>query len=336
MSGDYDPIETQSTLPPRRPWLRKAAVPAICFLLGLGAMGYLLAHWGAGARFLGIAAPPPAQEQPQQPQQQQPRPQAPGPVAVYEPPPADPALPGTPAEQDFARRIAVLEQRFGTIDSSSRVAVGSADRTEALVAAFAARRAIDRGVALGFLERLLQQRFPNQPQAVGVIISAARQPVTLAELQSELETLGPELMGAPPNQSWWGAFRDELGSLIVIRRADTPSAEPSLRLERAKRWLQAGEVAAAAAEVQRMPGQEHGAEWLARARRYDLAHRALDAIENAALLEPHAPPPAQPQPAAQQAQAARPAAAPARQPARPQQQPRTQAPAPRPAAPAAR
>jgi hypothetical protein len=330
MSGDYDPIETQSTLPPRRPWLRKAAVPAICFLLGLGVMGYLLAHWEAGARFLGIAAAAPEPQQQPQP----PRPQPPEPVIQYEPPPANPAQPGTPAEQDFARRLAALEQRFGTIDSSSRVAVGSADRTEALVAAFAARRAIDRGVRLGVLERILQVRFPNQPRAIAAIIAAANEPVTLTQLDSELDALGPQLTGAPPNQSWWGAFRDELGSLIVVRRAETPSAEPSQRLERAKRWLQAGEVAAAVAEVQRMPGRDYAADWVGKASRYVLAHRALDMIENAALLEPHAPAaPPQPQPAPQQAPA-RPGAQPARQPARPQPQPQT--PATRPAAPAAR
>ena len=190
-----------------------------------------------------------------------------------------------------------------------------------MVAAFAARRAIDRGVALGFLERMLQQRFPGQPRAVGAIIAAARQPVTLTQLQADLDALGPQLMGAPPNQSWWGAFRDELGSLIVVRRTETPSAEPSQRLERAKRWLQAGEVATAIAEVQRMPGHDYAADWVLRARRYALAHQALDIIETAALLEPHAPAPA-PQPAAPGQASARPAARPApqsaRQPARPQ------------------
>jgi hypothetical protein len=330
MNGDYDPIETAAP-PSRRPWLRKAAVPAVCFVLGLGIMGYLLAHWEAGARFLGVA--PQAVEEAKASEPAPAPPPAPiEPMVQYEPPPANPALPGTPAEQDFARRLAVLEQRFGTIDTSSRVAVGSADRTEALVAVFAARRAIDRGVALGFLERVLQVRFPNQPQAVGTIIAAARQPVTLVQLQSELETLGPQLMGAPPNQSWWGAFRDELGSLIVVRRADTPSAEPSQRLERAKRWLQAGEVAAAMAEVQRMPGQEHGADWIARAGRYTLAHRELDRLENAALQEPHAPQAVaapQPQPARPTQPATRQPAA--RQPARPQPAPARPAPAPAPA-----
>ncbi len=313
MNGDYDPIEP-APQPPRRLWLRKAAVPAVCFVLGLGLMGYLLAHWEAGARFLGVAPQQPAAQAAPAPQ---PQPQPPQSVVRYEPPPPNPTLPGTPAEQDFARRIAVLEQRFGTLDTSSRVAVGSADRTEALVAVFAARRAIDRGVALGFLERMLQVRFASQPRAVGAVIAAARQPVTLTQLQSELEALGPQLMGAPPDQSWWGAFRDELGSLIVVRRADTPSAEPSQRLDRAKRWLQAGEVTAAVAEVQRMPGHGYGADWVMRARRYALAHQALDVLETAALLEPHAPPPS-PQTAAPPQQPARPAAAPARQTARPQ------------------
>jgi hypothetical protein len=327
MNGDYDPIEP-APLPPRRLWLRKAAMPAICFVLGLGVMGYLLAHWEAGARFLGVASQQAVETKAPEPTPQT-QPQAPPPVVQYEPPPPNPAQPGTAAEQDFARRLAVLEQRFGTLDTSSRVAVGSADRTEALVAVIAARRAIDRGVALGFLERVLQVRFPNQPQAVGMIIAAARQPVTLVQLQSELETLGPQLMGAPPNQSWWGAFRDELGSLIVVRRADTPSAEPSQRLERAKRWLQAGEVTAAVAEVQRMPGQEYGADWVARASRYALAHQRLDELETVALTEPHAPPGTL-RPAAQQP-AARPAQPAARPAPRPQQRPA----ATRPAAPAA-
>jgi hypothetical protein len=313
MNGDYDPIDTAPPLPRRRPWLGKAALPAIAFLLGLGVMGYLLAHWEAGARLLGIApeAPPTAPAAAPAPQPQ------PQPFVQYEPPPPNPALAGTPAEQDFARRLAALEQRFGQIDTSSRVAVGGAERTEALVVAFAARRAIDRGVALGFLERMLQQRFGDaQPRAVGAIILAAREPVTLAQLQSELDSLGPQLTGAPPDQGWWGAFRDELGSLITVRRADTPSAEPGQRLDRAKHWLQAGEVASAVAEVQRMPGRDYGADWVAKARRYAVAHQALDMIETAALLEPHAPGPAQPSP---QPAAARPTAAPARPQARPPQ-----------------
>ena len=46
--------------------------------------------------------------------------------------------------------------------------------------AFAARRAIDRGVALGYLENLLTERFGQQHQAaVATIVTASRQPVRL-------------------------------------------------------------------------------------------------------------------------------------------------------------
>src|SRR5207244_673349 len=133
---------------------------------------------------LGIKSPPPPAQQEQQ------QAQAPRQPTVIEEVPGPPAAPpiGATGNEDIARRLAALEQRFGQIDTSSRVAVGSADRTEALVAAFAARRAIDRGVGLGFLERVLQVRFPGQPGDVARIIALARQPVTLAQLQSELET----------------------------------------------------------------------------------------------------------------------------------------------------
>ncbi|MEA3013683.1 MAG: hypothetical protein QOD42_2228 [Sphingomonadales bacterium] len=330
MNGDYDPIDSGPP-PPRRTLWRRLAIPGIAFLLGLGMMGYLLAHWEGGARLLGVTREAPAAAPEPEPRSAPASPQVQAAPAV---PQIAAGVPLTDAE--LARRLAALEQRFGQIDSSSRVAVGSADRTEALLVAFAARRAIDRGVQLGFLEPMLRQRFAaSQGPAVGTIIAAGRQPVTLTQLQGELERLGPQLMGAPPNQSWWGAVQSELGSLIVVRRADTPSSEPVERFDRAKRWLQAGEVAAAVAEVQRMPGQEYGADWVARARRFAIAHQALDAIETAALLEPHAPaqpPPPQVAPT-QPRRAVPPARQAARAPARPQPraQPRAQPARPAPA-----
>ena len=64
---------------------------------------------------------------------------------------------------------------------------GSAGRADALVVAFAARRAIDRGVALGYLENLLVDRFGAQhPAAVATIITASHQPVRLNDLIERL------------------------------------------------------------------------------------------------------------------------------------------------------
>jgi hypothetical protein len=313
MNGDYDPVDTRIGPTGRRSWLGWLLVPGIAFLLGLGAMGYLLAHWDAAARVIGVTPPPAPTQQIV----------AAGPAVAAAPAnaagaPATATTATDPADEperividpEIGRRVAALEARLGQVDTQSRAAVGNADRAEGLLVAFAARRALDRGVALGFLEALLRQRFgDSQPQAVGMVITAAREPVTLQELQDGLIQVGPLLIGAGPDQSWWGAFRSELGSLITVRREGTPSPEPSERLARAQRWLEAGEVAPALAEVLRMPGREHGRDWVMKARRFVMARQALDTIETAALLEPRvqaAPIAAAPGPAPPASTAARP------------------------------
>lgn len=264
---------------------RALILPLLAFLLGLAAMGWLLAKWSAAAAFLGVA-PPPAE-----------------PVIVErQPVQAPPETQAVPAGQEpqtllidpeMQRRVAELEQRIAEIDNQSRAAVGNADRAEGLLVAFAARRALDRGVALGYIESLLRRRFgDSQRQAVATVITTSRQPVTLEELQEGLQEVGPSLTGGSPGQDWWTAFKVELGDLVNVRRAGTPSTLPEERLSRATRRLEAGQVDVALAEVLRMPGRENAEEWIADARRYVAARRALDTIETAALLEPRALPPA--------------------------------------------
>jgi hypothetical protein len=312
MPAVYDPIPPAVEEAPRRRLWLVLAVPLLCFVLGLGAMGWLLSRWDAGARVLGIApdAAPvvmnaPEAAPPSAPQQQQP-------VPVAAPSGQAPIV----IDPEIARRVAALEQRLGQVGSEARTASGDADRAEGLLVAFAARRALDRGVSLGFLEALLRQRFgDSQPQAVGYIIAAAREPVTLQELQDGLQEIGPQLTGAGPDQGWWDAFMTELGGLITVRRENTPSPEPTERLRRATRRLEAGQAEVALAEVLRMPGRERGRDWIMRARRYVTARRALDAIETAALVEPRLAP----------AQAAPAAATPVR--AAPAPETNTQAPA---------
>lgn len=290
MNGDYDPVEGQAA-PRRRSLIAYILLPGLFFLLGLAAMGWILSRWDAGARMIGIApaAEPAATAAPVEPAAVEPQPDPGGPAVaepVSEPEPERIAI-----DPEIARRVAALERRITEVDTQSRAAVGNADRAEGLLVAFATRRALDRGVALGFLEALLRQRFGDtQPQAVGTVIAAARQPVTLQALQDGLQEAGPQLVGAGPRQGWWDAFRAELGELITVRREGTPSTEPSERLNRATRWLEAGQVDVALAEVLRLPGREHADEWIAAARRYVMARRALDTIETAALLEPRVAP----------------------------------------------
>lgn len=190
---------------------------------------------------------------------------------------ADPALAG---------RVEALDERMAAVDARARAASGDANRAEGLLVAFAARRAIDRGQPLGFLEGLLHAHFGGEPQAVAMVIGAAQRPVTLLRLQDRLAALAPALAVAGPEESWWAGVRRELGGLFVVRHAQTPSGAPGERQSRADRALEQGQVEVALGEVVRMPGSARAADWIAEARRYVLAHNALDRIETAALLPP--------------------------------------------------
>lgn len=215
-------------------------------------------------------------------------------AAWFRPPPPVVATPRPPRivapAQPLERRVAAVEGRLAQVDARTRAVTGNADRAEGLLVAFAARRALDRGAELGYIEALLRERFGGgQPLAVAAILGAARQPVTLEALDRGLETASPTLLAASPDEHWWVAARRELAGLIVVRRGNAPSTAPADRLARARRHLDEGDVEAALAEVARMPGRDSAGGWIAQARRYIVARRALDTIETAALLAPRGP-----------------------------------------------
>lgn len=189
----------------------------------------------------------------------------------------------------LAARVAELEQRLSRITLEAESASGNASRAEGLLVAFAVRRALDRGLSLGYLDAQLRLRFgDDQPNAVKTIIDTSREPVTLEQLRAELDTLAPQLVGrnGDGNGSLWTGLRRELGELFVVRAAGTQSPRASERLDRARRYLAAGQADLAIAEVEAMPGAAAANDWLIDARRYHEARRALDLIETAAILEP--------------------------------------------------
>ena len=253
-------------------WGARLLIGLVLIIAGAAAATWALARYEPAARFLGVMPPP-------QPQL------APRPVALTAAPQA-PTPVQTPAAQVAENeRIADLESRLARVENATQRAEGSAGRADALVVAFAARRAIDRGVALGYLENLLVERFgPQHQRAVATIITASHQPVRLNDLIAEYETLGPDLRRGGPQDGWWTNFRRELGELVQVHRANSPSPSPDARYTRALQRLSSGEVDQALAETMRLPGAANASAGVAKARRYIAAHRALDEIESAALL----------------------------------------------------
>ncbi|WP_340267553.1 hypothetical protein [Sphingobium mellinum] len=252
----------------RGPWLMLILL-LLAFAVGVAltmwTLPYLQGRWGSGARQRAIPADPYLQAA------------------------ATPGVrPLTPAAaQMLDARVVQLEERLNRITVEAQAASGNAARAEGLLVAFAARRALDSGQPLGYVEGQLRLRFGQaQPRAVATIINAAREPVTLADLRGGLMAIAGELTTPGPDSSWWDAIEHEARELMTIRHASTSSPRPQAAMERAARYIDGGRVNAALAEVEQMPGRTVADRWMQYARRYLEARRALDLIETAAILEP--------------------------------------------------
>jgi hypothetical protein len=257
-------------------WTARLLIGLVLLLVGAAAATWALARYQPAAKFLGVVQP----AQPTDPQ------------AALTPKPfvMNPQLPQGPAQAaandpEDAAKISTLEQRLQRVEQATQRTESFAGRADALVVAFAARRAIDRGVALGYLEPLLVDRFGAQHQAaVATVITASRQPVRLNDLTSEYEAIGEDLRRGGPEESWWAGLKRELGSVVEVHHANRPAMNADARYNRALARLNTGDVDQALAETMRLPGASRAGDWTNKARRYVAAHRALDEIESAALL----------------------------------------------------
>lgn len=219
-------------------------------------------------------------------------PPAPAPVTVLKVPATAPA-PRAPApdagtlatrEAILSAQLASLESRTAIVSADADEAGARANHAEAMLVAFAARRAIDGGQGLGAIEAPLVARFATaKPRAVDAVRRAARERMTLEELRGGLDALGNGLVSG--GDGWLASLHHSLGALIVLHRAGEPSAVPADRLARARRLLDSGQVEGAIAEVAQLPGAARATNWTAAARRYVEAHRALDTLEHAAIAD---------------------------------------------------
>ena len=266
---------------PARPLRTAMIIAALAFLGGLALMAWALTQWEPMKRFVRGNAPAPVAVQTAAN-----RPLVAAPSSGMIAADAPPVAPTTGQSNAVDTRISDLEGRMARIDLRAAAAAENATRAEGLLIAFAARRALDRGVALGYIEGELRGRFgATQPRAVAAIIAGAQQPVTIEGLHQGLTAIAPDLVGGGANESWWASTRRTLGSLIVVRKQGTESPAADDRVQRAQLRLEGGQVESALAEIARLPAREKATDWMTKARRYIEAHRALDIIEAAALTD---------------------------------------------------
>jgi len=250
-------------------WGARFLIAIVLILAGAAAATWGLAHYQPAAKLFGVTHSTP----PSQPS-----------FAVQQVPQQQPANAST-LNPAIAEQIGQLQARLQRVESESQEVRGSAGRADALLVAFAARRAIERGVGLGYLEPLLLDRFgADHSQAVATIVTGSRTPIRLTNLIAQYQDLEPALVGAPPNEGLWTGIKRGFSSLVTVHHSDRPSTEPKARYDRALSYLMAGEVDSALAETMRLPGAPRAGEWVNSARRYIAIHRALDEIESAAIV----------------------------------------------------
>jgi hypothetical protein len=265
------------------------ALVLLAFVGGLASMAWVMTHWDLGLS-TPQTVPVPGDDNIAVPPENVATPQ-PSPSATESAVPTVPlpTLPATPETLDA--RTADLEQRLIRLSVAAQAASGYANRAEAIMVAFAARRALEAGAPLGYLEAQLRLLFGEaQPKAVATIVNAANEPVTLNKLRAGIEDIRLMVEQGPANEGWWTSTMRALGSMVELRHADAPAPEPGQRLARARRAVEAGQIEDAITQVAALAPQPAIAQWLEQARRYNEAHRALDVIEAAAILEPRAAP----------------------------------------------
>lgn len=280
MASHYQDEVTGAPRP--RPLRTAMIVATLAFIIGAIVMGWALLRWAPARQWIAqegssnasapvpqvVAALPPA-----------------APLETAPAPPPAIVAPTTSPEVDV--RVSELEARIARVDLRAAAAANNAGRAEGMLIAFAARRAIDRGTGLGYIEGQLRERFgAAQPRAVAQVIAAAQRPVTLVMLRQQLDAIAPQLAGGSKDEDWWAATQRTLSSLVVVRREGGGSPAPDQRLMRARLMIDGGQVDGALAEVSRLPGAAAANDWSALARRWIEAHQALDILEAAAIMPP--------------------------------------------------
>jgi hypothetical protein len=184
----------------------------------------------------------------------------------------------------------VTDQMVPTFPSPNMLSPEAA-RADGLLLTYAVRRAIDKGAPLGALAEQLRLRFgATQPQSVAAVLSAGQAPVTIDALKTELRGLAPVLLTGNRDDSNWATVKRELSELFVLRKENGPSLAPNERLIRAEALVDAGKLDLAVTEVAALPGASIAQSWMARAKRFSDARKALDRLEQVAILQPVAVP----------------------------------------------
>ncbi|WP_439532644.1 COG4223 family protein [Polymorphobacter sp.] len=185
---------------------------------------------------------------------------------------------------DLATLNARLEADRVRDEAATTAILSAADRAEGMLAVMLARRALEEGRPLGAIDAALRRAFEvRYPAAVNALAAYGANPVRLAQLRQDLETMaGLEGAAGGRGRSWWDIFGTRVSRLI------SPAEGPDIPASRsaADAALARGDVRTAAGLLRRLPAPRPAAlqRWLVAADRYATAEEALRTLETAALI----------------------------------------------------
>ena len=187
---------------------------------------------------------------------------------------------------ELTREVAALSARVeaetGRTAAASATAIAAADRAQGMIAVLLARDAIAAGRRFNGVEAVLRQSFgARYPQAVTAIATLGAAPVTLATLRRDFAGLDPVATGQ--RLDWWQSLTNAMRSAIA-----RPGDNGQSPYQAAAAALARGDVAAAAAQLRRLPAPQSAAvtAWLASADRLQAGMAALTTLETAAIMPP--------------------------------------------------
>jgi hypothetical protein len=167
----------------------------------------------------------------------------------------------------------------------------TASQAEAMLLVLQARRAVEAGKPLGDLATRLQLTFGQaQPQAISAIVGSKRQQISNTALLKGFDAVAPRL--AEPTGTTWDRARYELAHLFVIRRGEARPTVLTASIAKARAAISAGDIEYAAKTVRALPGPERAKDWLAQADGAIAVRKALDSLNQSAMLPPPVPVPA--------------------------------------------
>ena len=185
--------------------------------------------------------------------------------------------------KDIASLSARLAAEQARREATTGTAEAAAARAEAMLTLVMVRSALADGRPLGALEGALNRLFgATQPQVVAAITAVGERPPTRDGLAARLDAFGSALgqRGTGQRLGWWQALGHSVSALVGS--ADDPVL---LRVADAQARLASGDLAAATAQVRRLPAAQRRAArgWLDDADRLLAAERALATLEAGTL-----------------------------------------------------